>query len=170
MLLWCVVLRAVAVVADVQAIALAALKFNDYMHDLRSDYIFDPKQITSFEGRTGPYILYTAVRLNSVLKRAGAFTKPTTVTLEPDERNLLIALLDMERTINAAFDNRATDLIANYTYDLCQLINTFYHNCPILRDDVPADVRATRLTVVKTARDALEKLLDLMGLKIPSEM
>ena len=154
----------------IDTIALAALKFNDYMHDLRSDYIFDPKQITSFEGRTGPYILYTAVRLNSVLKRAGDFTKPTTVTLEPDERNLLIALLDMERTVNAAFDNRATDLIANYTYDLCQLINTFYHNCPILRDDVPADVRATRLTVVKIARDALEKLLDLMGLKIPNEM
>lgn len=154
----------------IKTIALAAVKFNDLLHDVKSDYIFDPKQITSFEGRTGPYILYTAVRLNSVLKRAGDFTKPTTVTLEPDERNLLIALLDMERTINAAFDNRATDLIANYTYDLCQLINTFYHNCPILRDDVPADVRATRLTVVKTARDALEKLLDLMGLKIPNEM
>lgn len=154
----------------IKDIALAAVKFNDLLHDVKSDYIFDPKQITSFEGRTGPYILYTAVRLNSVLKRAGAFTKPATVTLEPDERNLLIALLDMERTVNAAFDNRATDLIANYTYDLCQLINTFYHNCPILRDDVPADVRATRLTVVKTARDALEKLLDLMGLKIPSEM
>lgn len=154
----------------IKTIALAAVKFNDLLHDVKSDYIFDPKQITSFEGRTGPYILYTAVRLNSVLKRAGDFTKPTTVTLEPDERNLLIALLDMERTINAAFDNRATDLIANYTYDLCQLINTFYHNCPILRDDVPADVRATRLTVVKIARDALEKLLDLMGLEIPNEM
>ena len=154
----------------IKTIALAAVKFNDLLHDVKSDYIFDPKQITSFEGRTGPYILYTAVRLNSVLKRAGDFTKPTTVTLEPDERNLLIALLDMERTINAAFDNRATDLIANYTYDLCQLINTFYHNCPILRDDVPADVRATRLTVVKTARDALEKLLGLMGLEIPNEM
>lgn len=154
----------------IKTIALAAVKFNDLLHDVKSDYIFDPKQITSFEGRTGPYILYTAVRLNSVLKRAGDFTKPTTVTLEPDERNLLIALLDMERTVNAAFDNRATDLIANYTYDLCQLINTFYHNCPILRDDVPADVRATRLTVVKIARDALEKLLDLMGLEIPNEM
>ncbi len=154
----------------IKTIALAAVKFNDLLHDVKSDYIFDPKQITSFEGRTGPYILYTAVRLNSVLKRAGDFTKPTTVTLEPDERNLLIALLDMERTVNAAFDNRATDLIANYTYDLCQLINTFYHNCPILRDDVPADVRATRLTVVKIARDALEKLLGLMGLEIPNEM
>lgn len=154
----------------IKTIALAAVKFNDLLHDVKSDYIFDPKQITSFEGRTGPYILYTAVRLNSVLKRAGDFTKPTTVTLEPDERNLLIALLDVERTVNAAFDNRATDLIANYTYDLCQLINTFYHNCPILRDDVPADVRATRLTVVKIARDALEKLLDLMGLEIPNEM
>ncbi|MDE6477889.1 MAG: arginine--tRNA ligase, partial [Alphaproteobacteria bacterium] len=55
----------------VDMIALAALKFNDLVHDVRSDYIFDPDSVTSFEGRTGPYILYTAVRLNSVLKRAG---------------------------------------------------------------------------------------------------
>lgn len=154
----------------IDTIALAALKFNDFSHDLRSDYIFDPNQITSFEGRTGPYILYTAVRLNSILKRAGDFSAPQNAVMEPDERNLIIALLDFERIVNTAFENRATDLIANYTYDLCQLINTFYHNCPILRDDIALDVRATRLTVVKTAFDTLGKLLDLMGLKIPDEM
>lgn len=154
----------------IKTIALAAVKFNDLLHDVKSDYIFDPKQITSFEGRTGPYILYTAVRLNSVLKKAGDFTAPVNVVLDPDERNLIIALLDFERVVNTAFDNRATDLVANYTYDLCQLVNTFYHNCPILRDDVAPDVRATRLTVVKIAFETLSKLLGLMGLKIPNEM
>ncbi|MCR5194387.1 MAG: arginine--tRNA ligase [Alphaproteobacteria bacterium] len=154
----------------IDSIALAALKFNDLSHDLRADYIFEPSQITSFEGRTGPYILYTAVRLKSILKRAGEFNIPTNVTLEPDERNLLMALLDFERIIYTAFDNRATDLVANYTYDLCQLINTFYHNCPILRDDITPDVRATRLSVVKMSLNVLERLLDIMGLKIPNEM
>ncbi len=154
----------------IDSIALAALKFNDLSHDLRADYIFEPSQITSFEGRTGPYILYTAVRLKSILKRAGEFNIPTNVTLEPDERNLLMALLDFERIIYTAFDNRATDLVANYTYDLCQLINTFYHNCPILRDDIAPDVRATRLSVVKMSLNVLERLLDIMGLKIPNEM
>lgn len=154
----------------IKIIALAAVKFNDLLHDVKSDYVFDPKQITSFEGRTGPYILYTAVRLNSVLKKAGNFDAPTNVSLTPDERNLLIALLDMERTVNAAFDNRATDLVANYAYDLCQLINTFYHNCPILRDDVDAGTRNARLTIVKIAVDVLGRVLDLMGLMIPAEM
>ena len=155
----------------INSIALAAVKFNDLLHDVRSDYIFDPKSITSFEGRTGPYILYTAVRLNSILKKADAqTTEPATCELTADERNLLIQIMDFERTVISAFDNRATDLIANYAYDLCQLINTFYHNCPIMRDDVDETVRAGRLHIVRVARDTLATAIDLMGLKVPSEM
>lgn len=154
----------------IDMIALAALKFSDLSHDLRADYIFDPAQITSFEGRTGPYILYTAVRLNSVLRRAEKFTTPATAQLESDERNLIMELLDFDRTVQSAFESRATDLVANYAYDLCQLINTFYHNCPILREDVPTNTRAMRLGLVRIAVDVLSKTLDLMGLKIPNEM
>lgn len=155
----------------IDAIALAAVKFNDLLHDVRADYVFDPNQITSFEGRTGPYVLYTAVRLNSVLKRAGDTPDAaTTTTLTPDERNLLIETLDFERTVQSAFDNRATDMIANYAYDLCQLVNAFYHNCPILRDDVDNETRAKRIKITQIARDTLATMIDLMGLKIPEEM
>lgn len=154
----------------IQMIALAAVKFNDLLHDVRADYIFDPTQITSFEGRTGPYILYTAVRLNSVLRRAEKFTAPANAKFESDERNLVMELLDFDRTVQSAFESRATDLVANYAYDLCQLVNTFYHNCPILREDVPAETRAMRLGLVQIAVDVLTKTLDLMGLKIPKEM
>lgn len=154
----------------ISAIALSAVKFNDLMHDVRSDYIFDPAAVTSFEGRTGPYILYTAVRLNSVLKRA-TFTPSTSFNaITTDERNLLIGILDFERTVLGTFENRATDLIANYAYELCQLINTFYHNCPILRDDIPASTRATRLHIAQTAYKTLAQTIELMGLVIPSEM
>ena len=155
----------------IKTIALAAVKFNDLIHDVKSDYIFEPSAITSFEGKTGPYILYTAVRLNSVLKRANAdFSKPYGYTLTTEERNLLIEIMDFERTILSAYENRATDMIANYAYDLCQLINNFYHNCPILRDDVPADIKAGRLYIAKLAFDTLATTIDLMGLKIPREM
>lgn len=155
----------------IDAIALAAVKFNDLLHDVRADYVFDPNQITSFEGRTGPYVLYTAVRLNSVLKRAGDTPDAaSTTTLTPDERNLLIETLDFERTVQSAFDNRATDMIANYAYDLCQLVNAFYHNCPILRDDVDDETRAKRIKITQIARDTLATTIDLMGLKIPEEM
>ncbi|MFQ6739452.1 MAG: arginine--tRNA ligase [Alphaproteobacteria bacterium] len=154
----------------ISQIALAAVKFNDLLHDVKSDYIFDPAQITSFEGRTGPYVLYTAVRLNSVLKRADSANVLPQYNLTSDERNLLIQVLDFERTLETAFENRATDMIANYAYDLCQLINTFYHNCPILRDDVDADIRVGRLYIARIARDTLATAIDLMGLEIPSEM
>ena len=156
--------------STISAIALSAVKFNDLMHDVRSDYIFDPASVTSFEGRTGPYILYTAVRLNSVLKRATFAADSTYMPITADERNLLLGVLDFERTVHSAFDNRATDMIANYTYDLCQLINTFYHNCPILREDVSSDVRAGRLHIVQIARATLLMAIDLMGLIVPDEM
>lgn len=155
----------------IQMIALAAVKFNDLLHDVRADYIFDPAQITSFEGRTGPYVLYTAVRLNSVLRRAGEFgNSPNAVEMNPEERNLIMELLDFDRTVQSAFESRATDLVANYAYDLCQLINTFYHNCPILREDVPTDIRAMRINLVQIATRVLTRTVDLMGLKIPKEM
>ena len=157
----------------VEMIALAALKFNDLMHDVKSDYVFDVDSVTQFEGRTGPYILYTAVRLNAVVKKAtdmGVLANADIKTLQSEERNLLLCIMDFERVLENAFARRATDILANYAYDLCQLINTFYHNCPILRDDVPSDIRAGRLHIVNVARDTLSKTIDLMGLKIPNEM
>ena len=117
------------------------------------------------------FIIYTAVRLNSVLKRAETrISKPEHFDLSAEERNLLIEIMDFEHTIISACENRATDMIANYAYDLCQLINTFYHNCPIMRDDVDKNTRAGRLHIVQVARDTLATAIDLMGLKIPSEM
>ena len=155
----------------ITSIALAAVKFNDLLHDVKSDYIFEPASVTSFEGRTGPYILYTAVRLNSVLKRANTqITKPEHFDLSIEERNLLIEIMDFEHMILTACDNRATDMVANYTYDLCQLVNNFYHNCPILRDDIDETTKQGRLYFAKLAFDTLSTLIDLMGLKIPSEM
>lgn len=154
----------------IDTIAIAALKFNDLIHDLRSDYIFDPDSVTSFEGKTGPYVLYTAVRLNSVLKRATSTPKLNNHILSPDERNLLMTIMDFDRTIQSAYENRATDMIANYAYNLCQLINAFYHSCPILRDDIDDDTKQSRLYITKIARDTLVTATDLMGLKIPDKM
>ena len=155
----------------INQIAVAAVKFNDLIHDVKSDYVFDAKSITNFEGRTGPYILYTAVRLAAVLKRANTdIVKPTSYVLSAEERNLLIQIMDFEHMILSAFENRATDMLANYTYDLCQLANNFYHNCPILRDDITPEIKAGRLYITKLTFDTLVTAIDLMGLQIPDEM
>ena len=109
--------------------------------------------------------------MNSVLKRANTnISKPAHFDLSVEERNLLIEIMDFERTVLSAYENRATDMIANYAYDLCQLINNFYHNCPVLRDDIAPDVKAGRLYITQLAFDTLSTTIDLMGLKIPKEM
>ncbi|MDR0803813.1 MAG: arginine--tRNA ligase [Rickettsiales bacterium] len=152
-----------------EMIALAALKFNDLSHDVRSDYVFDPKQISSFDGRTGPYILYAAVRLNSVLARAeSAAAAPT--RLHADERTLLLKINDLENVVNGAFARRDPSLLANFVYDLAQMANGYYHNFPILRSDVDAETRAGRLWIVEKIAQALTTGLDLMGLRVPAEM
>jgi len=149
----------------IKMIALAALKFNDLMHDVKSDYIFDPAAVVNFEGRTGPYILYTAVRLNSALKKSAFAAKDLKITNISDsfERDLLLKILDFPRTVRAAFEKRAPDILANYTYDLCQLANGFYHNCKISDD-------ANRTAIAKKAADALAVCINLMGMEVPEEM
>ena len=159
----------------IEMIALAALKFNDLMHDVKSDYVFDTDSVTQFEGRTGPYVLYTAVRLNSVVNKAEKLGIKSAIdsdkiSLHSSERNLLLRLLDFERILENAFARRATDMLANFTYDLCQDINTFYHNCPILRDDIDNRTKQARLYIVEMARNVLLTSIDLMGLRVPNAM
>ena len=96
--------------------------------------------------------------------------KPEHFALSVEERNLLIEIMDFEKTLLTAYENRATDMIANYAYDLCQLVNNFYHNCPILREDVSEHIKAGRLYIAKLAFDTLSTAINLMGLKIPNEM
>ena len=78
--------------------------------------------------------------------------------------------MDFEHTVLSAYENRAPDMVANYAYDLCQLANNFYHNCPILREDIDDETKAVRLYIAKLAFDTLATAINLMGLKIPKEM
>lgn len=147
----------------IKMIALSALKFNDLMHDVKSDYIFDADIVTSFEGRTGPYVLYTAVRLNSALRKNEHVTHNISNVTDIYERDLLLKVLDFPKMIMAAFDKRAPDILANYTYDLCQTANAFYHNCPIKED-------RNRAAIAKKTSEILTQCIDLMGLSVPEEM
>jgi len=149
----------------IKMIALAALKFNDLMHDLKSSYVFDPAAVTNFEGRTGPYILYTAVRINSALKKSQFANRDSRIEDISDEygRGLMLKILEFPRMIQTAFEKRATDILANYAYDLCQMANGFYHNRRIADD-------MNGCAIARKAAETLALCVDLMGLKIPDEM
>ena len=151
-------------------VAVAALKFADLQNFRGTSYVFDLDRFTSFEGKTGPYLLYQAVRVKSILRRAadeGAAAGPVSVT-EPAERDLVLTLDAFDAALTEAYDKKAPNALAEHAYRLSQAFSKFYAACPIL--SAAPDVRASRLTLAATALKQLELALDLLGIATPERM
>ena len=151
-------------------VAVAALKFADLQNFRGTSYVFDLDRFTSFEGKTGPYLLYQAVRVKSLLRRAadeGHTAGPVTVT-EPAERDLVLTLDAFEGALAEAYDKKAPNALAEHAYRLSQAFSKFYAACPIMMSE-PA-VRASRLTLATATLRQLELALDLLGIATPERM
>ncbi len=151
-------------------VAVAALKFADLQNFRGTSYVFDLDRFTSFEGKTGPYLLYQAVRVKSVLRRAAeenAAPGPITVA-EPAERELVLTLDAFEAALAEAYDRYAPNALAEHAYRLAQAFSKFYAACPILQAE--PDVRASRLALATAALRQLERALDLLGIAVPERM
>jgi arginyl-tRNA synthetase len=151
-------------------VAVAALKFADLQNFRGTSYVFDLDRFTSFEGKTGPYLLYQAVRVKSLLRRAkdeGVEAGPIAVT-EPAERELVLTLDAFETALAEAYDRQAPNAVAEHAYRLSQAFSKFYAACPILQADPP--VRASRLALAQTTLAQLEQALDVLGIVVPERM
>jgi arginyl-tRNA synthetase len=151
-------------------VAVAALKFADLQNFRGTSYVFDLDRFTSFEGKTGPYLLYQAVRVKSILRRAeteGVAPGPITVT-EPAERELTLTLDAFETALAEAYDRYAPNAVAEHAYRLAQAFSKFYAACPILQAE-PA-VRASRLALAATTLAQLVTALDVLGISVPERM
>jgi arginyl-tRNA synthetase len=151
-------------------VAVAALKFADLQNFRGTSYVFDLDRFTSFEGKTGPYLLYQAVRVKSLLRRAqdeGAEAGPVIVA-EPAERDLVLTLDAFEAALAEAYDRQAPNAVAEHAWRLAQAFSKFYAACPILQADPPT--RASRLTLAKATLDQLEQALDVLGIATPERM
>ncbi|WP_394761005.1 arginine--tRNA ligase [Phenylobacterium sp.] len=156
-------------------VAVAALKFADLQNFRGTSYVFDLDRFTSFEGKTGPYLLYQAVRIKSVLRRAaaegfgaeGAAAGPITVA-EPAERELTLTLDAFETALAEAYDRYAPNALAEHAYRLSQAFSKFYAGCPILQAE--PQVRASRLALAGATLAQLERALDLLGIAVPERM
>jgi arginyl-tRNA synthetase len=156
--------------ATAHKVAVAALKFADLQNFRGTSYVFDLDRFTSFEGKTGPYLLYQAVRIKSLLRRAadeGAAAGGAVIG-EPAERELVLALDAFDHALGEAYDRRAPNFIAEHAYRLAQSFSKFYAACPILPAE-PA-VRASRLSLAQTTLKQLEQALDLLGIEAPERM
>jgi arginyl-tRNA synthetase len=151
-------------------VAVAALKFADLSNFRGTSYVFDLDRFTSFEGKTGPYLLYQAVRVKSLLRRAEAESAtPGAVTVaEPAERDLVLTLDAFEAALAEAYERYAPNALAEHAYRLSQAFSKFYAACPILQ--APPAVRASRLTLASATLRQLELALDLLGIAVPERM
>jgi arginyl-tRNA synthetase len=157
--------------ATAHKVAVAALKFADLSNFRGTSYVFDLDRFTSFEGRTGPYLLYQAVRVKSLLRRAAeqaAGAGPILVA-EAAERDLALVLDAFDGAAADAYDKRAPHVLAEHAYALAQAFSRFYAACPVLGADDPA-VRGSRLAFAQATLTQLELTLDLLGIEVPERM
>ena len=157
--------------ATAHRVAVAALKFADLSNFRGTSYVFDLDRFTSFEGKTGPYLLYQAVRIKSLLRKAAETgAKAGEIAIEaPAERELALTLDAFDHAVTEAYDRRAPNLIAEHAYRLAQSFSKFYAVCPVLAAGTEA-AQGSRLTLVKTTLAQLEQALDLLGIETPERM
>jgi arginyl-tRNA synthetase len=151
-------------------VAVAALKFADLVNYRGTSYVFDLDRFSSFEGKTGPYLLYQAVRVKSLLRRAAAEsvgTGPISVAA-PAERDLVLLLDAFDQAVIEACDKRAPNLVADHAFRLAQAFARFYAACPVM--SAPALERGSRLALAALTLRQLELALDLLGIAIPERM
>ena len=158
--------------AIARQVGLAALKFGDLSNHRTSNYVFDLDRFSAFEGKTGPYLQYSAVRIKSILRKAadrgltaGSIIAPSVA----QERGLMLRLVRMPEVVQRAMDLRAPNVLAEYTYDVATDFSRFYEHCHILSEE-DAERQASWLGLVSLTLAVLTRLLDLLGIEIPERM
>ena len=155
-------------------VGLAAIKYGDLSNQATKDYIFDVDRFTSFEGNTGPYILYTIVRIKSILNRyveaggnleAGELLKAS----NGSEKNLMLQLSGFGSMIESAFEEKAPHKICAYIYEVSNAFNRFYHETKILSEENQAQKESYIRLLLLTKR-VLETSIDLLGFEAPDKM
>lgn len=153
-------------------VGIAALKFADLSNHRVSDYIFDLGRFTRFEGKTGPYLQYAAVRMQSILNKArdaGFEPAARVVVHTPEERNLILQLLALPNAMSGAEHNRAPNILCDYVFTLAQIFSRFYTAHHIM-SETDAGLRSTRLALVALTLAVLSTVLTLLGIEIPARM
>lgn len=162
--------------ATAQVVGLAALKYGDLSNQASKDYIFDIDRFTSSEGDTGPYILYTIVRIKSILAKYAenggdvqAVSADIKAPVNDSEKQLMMALAKYNASVEAACDEYAPHKICAYIYDLANAFNHFYHETKILAEE-DTSKKAGWIALLTLTRDVLETAIDLLGFSAPERM
>ena len=152
-------------------VGLAALKYGDLSNQASKDYVFDIDRFASFEGNTGPYILYTIVRIKSILNKAEGFNAENSILVpqSESERALMLQLAKFNDVIELSFRDRAPHKICEFIYELSNNFNKFYNDTRILSEEDEAK-KASWLSLINLVKNVLEQGLDLLGMESVERM
>ena len=156
--------------ATARCIAMAALKYGDLSNQATKDYVFDLDRFAAFEGNTGPYILYTIVRIKSILARyGGEAAKTIRPACGKDEKALGLTVSRFADNLEAAYRQSAPNVICAYIYELAGAVNKFYHDTKILSEPDEEKKRGY-VALIALAKGILETCIDLLGFTAPDKM
>ena len=151
-------------------IAMAALKYGDLSNQPTKDYVFDMDRFAAFEGNTGPYILYTIVRIKSILGRYGKWEHlPIQTAANPYAKELMLAITKFGPAMETALNSSAPNLICAYIYELAGAANKFYHETPILKEE-NEELKAGYIALMGLTKEILETSIHLLGFEAPEKM
>lgn len=155
-------------------VGLSAIKYGDLSNQASKDYVFDVDRFTSFEGNTGPYILYTIVRIKSILNKfkaeGGSLEDAKILNAASDiEKKLMLQLSRYNEALTGAFEEKAPHRLCAYIYELSNNFNSFYHETRILTEENEGQKKSW-LLLLKTVQRVLEDAIDVLGFSAPEEM
>lgn len=161
-----------------EKVGLAAIKYGDLSNQAAKDYIFDLDRFTSFEGNTGPYILYTIVRIKSLLAKYEQSGGSVSATGDPEkllapvqesETGLYLSLCKFADTIEAAYHEKAPHKICQFIYELSESFNRFYHENKILTQE-NEERKTSYIQILVLVKNILEQCIELLGFTAPDRM
>ena len=156
--------------ATTAKIALAALKYGDLSNQPTKDYNFDLERFAAFEGNTGPYILYTIVRIKSILAKYGAWEHlPISTPANIYAKDLMLAITKFSPTLENALRTSSPNLICAYIYELAGCVNKFYHETRILGEE-NEELKAGYISLIGLAKNILETCIHILGFSAPEKM
>ncbi len=151
-------------------VGMAALKYADFLPFRNTDYIFEVEKFADLEGKTGPYLLYSTIRMKSLLNKAGETTSQEITKFKGEnEKNIALTLLDLPMVLSRSLESKSLNEIAEYLYKLTSQYNSFYAENKIITEEDTA-LRDSWILLTNLVYQVNTMLLDVLGIKVPNKM
>lgn len=151
-------------------VAIAALKYADFIPYRGTDYVFEVEKFADLEGKTGPYLLYSTIRMKSLLNKAENIVTNTAKVLKGEyENNIILTLLELPTILNKSLETKSMNDIAEYLYNLTSLYNSFYAENKILTEE-NKELQESWIILTKLVYNTNMMLLDILGIRVPKKM